>query len=205
MKQNDIQTVYAVGRQFLYLVLIFMIVYGMHFLTKVYGIDTFEEGSVVENIQFGLLLASSVIFLLQTAIYKHCRSLLFLLASCSLLAACRELDAVLDKIIPVVHWKFAFIFPVVAFVYAFMHRDKLSENLLKFFRFPAFYMMYLAFIVILPLAQCIGHGPFVRSALGLIEVASIKQLYEEAAETVGYFLVFLSSIELFFDLRLKDK
>ncbi len=59
-------------------------------------------------------------------------------------------------------------------------------------------------IIIFPIAQCIGHGPFVRDVLGIQSIAEIKELFEESGETIGYFLILLSSIEFYLSL-LKGK
>lgn len=201
LQQNEKNIMFRLCRQFIYFVLIFAFILGMHFLAHVYGVDTFEENSVVENIQLSLLLFSAVCFCSQAGFYKDFRSVLFLLASCCLLAACRELDAIFDKIIPVLHWKFAFVFPFAAVVYAYMHRSGVKKSLLKFFAMPAFDMMYLTAIIILPIAQCVGHRAFVKNVLGMNHIGNIKELYEESLEVVGYFLIFLSSIEMYFNLK----
>jgi hypothetical protein len=64
-------------------------------------------------------------------------------------------------------------------------------------------MMCCALIIIIPIAQCIGHGPFVRAVLNRQDIAAIKELFEECSETMGYMLLLLSSVECAFYLRKK--
>ena len=198
MKKNVMSRLF---RQIIYFGLIFAFIFGIHILARVYGKSTFDENSVVENIQFLLLICSSFSFLWMIEKNKDFKAVLLLLSSCSLLASCREMDATFDDLIPVVHWKFAFLFPLVALLYAYKNREGLQQSLFKFFSMPAFDMMYITVILIVPVAQCIGHGPFVESVLGPERVGDIKEFYEEAMEVVGYFLIFLSSVEMYFNLK----
>ena len=200
-KHSEWQTLYCVSRQFVYLGLVFGFIFGLHFFAEVFGQMTFRENGIVENLQLGLLIGSAIIFAIYAYKYQKYRQILSLLLSCCLLAACRELDKVFDEIVPVVHWKFAFIFPVLAGGYAYKYRLYTKQVLFDFFRLPAFYMMYTAVIIIFPIAQCIGHASFVRNVLGVFDVASIKEFYEEAAEVVGYFVIFLSALEMHFNIR----
>lgn len=201
LKQSEKNIISRVCRQFIYFVLIFAFIFGLHFLARIYGADTFEENGVVENIQLALLLFSSFSFLWLVDSNKKFDTVLFLLSSCSLLAACRELDSTFDRLIPFIHWKFAFIFPLMAIAYACKNLARLKKGLFKFFSMPSFDMMYLTVILILPVAQCIGHGPFVESVLGDKRDADIKEFCEESMEVVGYFLIFLSVIEMYFNLK----
>lgn len=66
-------------------------------------------------------------------------------------------------------------------------------------------MIVLAVTIIIPIAQCTGHRPFVTSVLGPDRVTSIKELIEESIEAIGYFLILLSSLECFFGLRFITK
>lgn len=192
--------VYNVMRQFVYFCLIFMFVAMLQVLAELYQGQTFSEGGIVENIQLGLLLSSGFIFLVQLRLRPEYACVLWLLASCSFLAACRELDALFDQIIPVISWRIGFIFPLIALYKAFQYRYCLKKTLIRFYTSPSFYMMCCAMIIIIPLAQYIGHRPFVINVLGYNDITDIKELFEEACEAIGYLLIFLSSIECYFSL-----
>ncbi len=191
---------FNVVRQFIYLCIIFSFIFFMHFLSAHYHRHTFAEGGVVENLQLTLLLSSGIIFLMQIRLRPEYAPVLWLLASCSFLASCRELDRFFDHNLPIISWKIGFIFPLIAFYKAYRRRWYLKKALLRFFTSPSFYMMCCAMIIILPIAQCIGHRPFVTNVLGTPRIAYIKELFEESTEAMGYLLIFLSSIECFWSL-----
>jgi hypothetical protein len=58
-------------------------------------------------------------------------------------------------------------------------------------------------VMLVPIAQCIGHRPFVIHVLGTYKMAEIKQLFEEGAEFIGYTQLILASVECYFDLLRK--
>ncbi len=190
-------------RQFFYLALMMSFIFFLHFLARHYYSETFAENGVVENIQLSLLLTSGIIFTVYGCINKEYRHVSLMLASVCLLAACRELDAVLDKKIPEVSWRVGFVFPFAAVVYAWKERNNTLKPLCSFLSSPAFFMMCNAVIIILPIAQCIGHRPFVINVLGESQMREIKEFFEEATEAMGYFLILLSSFEYGIFIRKK--
>ena len=105
-----------------------------------------------------------------------------------------------DELSDIRNREIGFIFPISAVVYAYIHKRTLRNTLIDFYSSPAFYMMCCAMIIIFPIAQCIGHGPFVRDVIGDYRVADIKEFFEESCETMGYFLILLSSIEFYLGL-----
>ena len=191
---------YNVARLFVYFCIIFGFIFFMHYLAKQYHDQTFAEGGIVENIQLTLLLSSGVIFLAQIRLRPEYAPVLWLLASCSFLGSARELDKFFDHLIPILSWKIGFIFPLIAFYKAYQWRWYLKKALLRFFTSPSFYMMSCAMVIIIPIAQCIGHCPFVTNILGTTKISAIKELFEEATEAMGYLLIFLSSVECFWSL-----
>ncbi len=190
-------------RQTIYFVLMFSFVFFIHFIADIYKEKTFDEHSIIENIQLTFLIISGTLFLLEGIFYKKYRVVLILLASLSYLASVRELDLFLDRNIPVVGWKFGFIIPISAIFYTIKNRRNLRNTLIDFYASSSFYMMCCALIIILPIAQCIGHGPFVRDVFGDYRVGDIKEFFEESCETMGYFLLMLSSIEFYLGLLRK--
>ena len=191
-------------RQTIYFILMFSFVFFIHFIADKYKNNTFEEHSIIENLQLTFLIVSGWIFTLEAIFYKKFRPILFLLASLSFLASCRELDMFFDKSVPFIGWEIGYIFPVSAILYAYKNKKTVRNTLIDFYASPAFYMMCCAMIIIFPIAQCIGHGPFVRDVIGDYRVGDIKEFFEESCETMGYFLIVLSSIEFYLAL-LKPK
>jgi len=201
LKAQEVQILIRLGHLFLYFVLVFAFIFSIHFLAKVYGSVAFDENSWVENIQLALLCISVLVFCGQVVIFPAYRAVLLFLMCCCLFACCRELDATLDALVPVLHWKFAYIFPLSAFTYIWKFREKARKQFCDFFNMPAFYLMFLAVVLVIPVAQCIGHGTFVKNVLGINKVADIKELFEETTEAVGYFLILLSSIEMYYNVK----
>ena len=203
LKSQEVQLLIRLGRLFLYFVLVFAFILGIHFLAKVYGLVVFDENGWVENIQLALLCISGLSFGGQAIIFPAYRTVLLFLMCCCLFASCRELDATLDALVPILHWKIAYIFPLSALAYIWKFRMKARKQFCDFFNMQAFYLMFLAAVIVLPVAQCIGHGSFVRNVLGTDRVADIKEFFEEAVEIVGYFLVLLSSVEMYCNIKAK--
>lgn len=187
-------------RQTVYFLLVFSFIFIVHFIASIHKTETFEEHSIVENLQLIFLLVSGSVFFTEAMLYKKFRPVLFLLASLSFLASCRELDMFFDRNVTIIGWEIGFVFPFAAMVYAYKNRRTLRNTLIEFYASPAFYMMCCAMIIILPIAQCIGHGPFVRDVLGNYRAADIKEFFEESCETIGYFIILLSSFEFYLGL-----
>ena len=185
-------------------ILMFSFVFFIHFIADKYKSKTFDEHSIIENIQLTFLIVSGLLFVIEAIYHKKYRPVLFLLASLSFLASVRELDKFFDESVKFVGWEIGFLFPVSALIFAYKNRRTLRNTLIDFYSSSAFYMMCCAMIIILPIAQCIGHGPFVRDVLGDFRVGDIKEFFEESCETMGYFLILLSSIEFYLGL-LKSK
>lgn len=191
-------------RQTLYFILTITSVFFLHFIAHKYKVDTFEEHGVVETIQLLLLVLSGLTFTIEALYFKKYRAILFLLASLSFFASFRELDMFFDRNLPILSWKIAYIFPISALYYAYTHKKNVRNTLIPFYSSSAFYMMCCAMIIIIPISQCIGHGPFIRDILGDYRVGDIKEIFEESGEFIGYFLILLSSIEMYLGL-LKQK
>jgi hypothetical protein len=191
-------------RQFIYFVLMFSFIFFIHFIADKYKNKTFDEHSIIENMQLIFLITSGCLFCAEAIFHKKYRPILFLLSSLTFLASCRELDMFFDKNIPVIGWEIGFLFPVCAIIYAYKNKRTLRNTLIDFSASSTFSMMCCAMIIIFPIAQCIGHGPFVRDVIGDYRVGDIKEFFEESCETMGYFLIVLSSIEFYLAL-LKPK
>lgn len=205
LTKEEQKNLYIAIRQFLYFMATFAFVGVIFLLTKRFRTETFEENGVIENIQLIFLLTATVSFLYCAFIEKKWREISLFLASVTALAACRELDKLFDAIIPFISWKFAYLFVFAAIFYACKNLKRYIKSVLRFFGMPSFYIMCIAVIVVLPVAQCIGHRPLVTAALGESfggqDIAAIKELIEEALEVVGYFLILLSSIEYNINVR----
>ena len=193
--KTEFNTIYITIRQFLYFVATFLFILLVNVIAQHYKTSTFEEHGIVENMQISFLLSSGIVFFVNTFHDKQMRAVSYILASFCFFASCRELDSFFDKLIPVISWKFGYFFPLLAGIYGFLTLNSTIKSALQFLASPSFLMMCCAIIIILPIAQCIGHRPLITATLGNRNVANIKQLFEECCELIGYFIILLSSIE----------
>lgn len=201
MTDTEKSTILSAIRQILYCAGCFGVAFLQHAIAAVCKEKTFDENGILENLQLGELLLACALFLCVSFIRKNFHKLGIVFASLCAFAACRELDSFFDDHIPLIGWKFAFLFVVLAIGYAMKNWRKTREELLLFFRHPSFPMMCCAMTVIIPVAQCIGHRSFVVNVLQVEHVGSIKEFIEESIETVGYFILICSAIELFWHSR----
>jgi hypothetical protein len=74
------------------------------------------------------------------------------------------------------------------------HRTLLPQ-IAAFLRTPAFAVLWAGFIVAVPLAQLIGHGPFFLLFMDEVHVRNIKRVFEESGEFCGYLILFFGTIE----------
>ena len=183
-------------RQFIYLVGCVATVFFQHFLASKYLDATFHEHGIVENMQLCELILATVLFScvrIKRADYKKLAP--FFAALCAM-ACCRELDNFLGSTLPIIGWKIGFIFIIIAGWYALKDWKQTCQEVLKFIRHPSLGIMLCAIVLIIPVGQCIGHKSFLINVLQMEHVGRIKELIEESVETVGYFVLLCSAVEL---------
>lgn len=203
LTKNEFLTLKMAVRQFLYFVLLIVFSGLLYELADIYKENTFNEHGAVENLQLIFLISSGVIFGVFACFYKAFRPLLVLFASFAFLASFRELDKFFDAYEPFLSWKIGFLFPLSALFYILKNKRVFLKNFFAFLNSPLFPMMVMVLVVVVPLAQCIGHNSFIEAVLGDYKHKDIKEFIEEAGETFGYFLLFLSTIECYFALLKK--
>ncbi|MBR4675205.1 MAG: hypothetical protein IKP00_12130 [Victivallales bacterium] len=197
MNTNEKESLWYAIRQFIYLGGCFGVILLEHSLASVLKGQTFREYGVVENLQLCEVLLSCAIFLVLAFYKKNFRNLSIIFAGLCALAACRELDSFFDRLIPYVGWRLGFLFVFAALVNALLHFEQSRSELFLFLRHPSFEIMICAMILILPVAQCVGHRRFIVDVLEEEHVGRIKELLEESLETIGYFVLLCSALELF--------
>lgn len=194
---DEKRTVFSLVRWTIYFCILMCCVFNMWHIAELFKTATFEEYGIVENLQLVILALTALSFLGQALFKTSYRPLSLLLGAFCLLACCRELDAWFDQLW-FLGWKFSLIFPVFALIYAYRHFNEFRKSLISFCSSSAFFMMYAVAIIILPVAQCIGHKHFFEDALGPItDPRLVRRLFEESLEYLGYVLLFLSSIEYY--------
>ncbi len=162
--------------------------------------ETFHEGGPVENLQLAELLLAGGLFALAGLRRKEFSLVAWLLGGICLFAACRELDNLLDRLLPVVSWKAGLLFVLVPAALALRRRRQFAAQACAFMETAACAMLFAAFLVVVPLAQGIGHKSFLANLMPTAaHYGAVKELIEESLETIGYFLLLCSSIEIFFN------
>ena len=168
--------------------------------------QTFKEFGIIENMQLEFLFASAFLFFLDGLILKKHAALLFFLASLCALASCRELDSFFDLKLPVISWKFGFLFPLSALIYIYKNRKDFRVSFFHFLETPAFNLMCTAVLIALALAQVFGHRVFIENVMGTEKYARpVRRILEEGSEAIAYFLILLSAIECYFDFSRKKE
>lgn len=184
-------------RQFFYMIAILGFIILIDYIARIYTSAVFAEGGIIENIQLLLLALAGITFMIAGYQSKHYRPLFLFCASLCCFAFFRELDGLFDKLLPVIKWKFVFIAPALSLYYLYKKRKKTYKYFYQFLSSSAFYMMCSAIIIAIPLAQRLGHKPFIKKALSVDAsyYTPIRRLIEESIECVGYFILLLSAIE----------
>lgn len=159
------------------------------------GITVFRENGPVEWLQFGLIATAGAVFLGGAVFIPRFRRLFLLLTCLPVLAGFRELDALLDEWIPWIGWKIGYVAVLYALVSGYTNKRALKPQLPQFVATPAFAVLWAGFLVALPIAQLVGHGPFLQLAMGGDYVYAYKHMIEEILELTGYVLLVTGSLE----------
>lgn len=190
-------------RQFAYLIGCVLLMYLQHILAKKYQAQTFREGLIVEEMQVILLLISGCFFGGAAILKRQMRSISLFLSSLCFFASCRELDSWFDAHLPVISWKIGGVLVLAAVVFAIYNRQNAISEITVFLGSKTFCLQCNAIIIVLVIAQLIGHKPFLVNVLGEIKhIGDVKELYEECAESIGYFIILCSSIEYYFENKI---
>lgn len=197
LQENEKTVFLRALRQALYILAVLVFIIIMDYAARFFQTNAFAEHGIIENIQLGILALTAVTFSLTAFKNADYRAIFLFCASLCVFAFLRELDGFFEKIFPIIKWKFAFIFPIIALYNLYKKRYQIRPYFFNFLSSSAFYMMSSAIIIAIPLAQRLGHKPFIRTILQVdsIHHAAIRRMTEETIESVGYFLLFLSAIE----------
>ena len=204
--QEQASKVYVCLRYLIYFALTVGFAYSLHLLAAFYHGKTFVEHGIVENLQIACLWLSTFIFSIQIVLLKKHRALLILFASFCCFASIRELDSFFEIVLPLISWKFAFLFPIGAIGYLIYDRKQAVKSITDFIGTPAFSLMTTLMFVFIAVAQVIGNKELIlNSNPGLQDAKLIRRLLEEGTELIAYFLLVLSSVEVYFSMKCQDK
>lgn len=166
-----------------------------------------QENGVLENAQLLILAFAAAGYAAEACVSLRFRPLLFMLSALCAAAFVRELDAFFDVCLPLISWKFCWLFPAAALWGLWRARRSLREPFMLFLRSRSYHMMLGAFVIAVPLAQCIGHRSFVADVLGSAADHSllIRRFLEEPFELMGYLLLLMAVCEFYWEFLRSPK
>lgn len=200
MKKEDIAPAI---RHFLYLVGAFGLSFFQHFMAEIFHEATYADGAIIENLQIVFLVISLLVFLYVGFKFLKYQCISLVLSSLCAFAVCREMDNWFDEVLPCVSWRIGFVFLLLAGYFVKKHWKKFLLEIVSFIRTTPFSMLCDSAIIILPIAQLIGHKQFLMNVMPdyLDSISSVKEIFEESLETFGYFLILCAAIELFLQCK----
>lgn len=206
ISQEQRSKVYDCLRYLIYFILTVGFALSIHSIAAIYKEKTFIEHGIVENLQIAFLLLSALIFAIQVILPTKHRALLIFFASLCCFASIRELDCYFEKLLPFISWKFSFLFPIGAVGYLIYDRKQVTKSITSFIGTPAFSLMTTLMFIFIAVAQTIGNKALIINSIPDIQNATlVRRLLEEGAEIVAYFLLVLSSVEMYFSMKSQDK
>ncbi len=160
------------------------------------GLGAFTDGGPVEWGQFAVLSAVTVGLWAGAWRMPSLRVVLVVLGSLAAFAAVRESDFALNDTVPLAGWKFGFVFPVLAAVYAALNGDAFWAQVGWMLRRRAFVVLWAGFMVAMPIGQLVGHGELLRQLMGEEYDHHYKHAIEEMLESVGYLVLACGTVEV---------
>lgn len=196
---------YSLLRQFLYLITLTIVVFIFWKIGDTFKSATVQEYGIFETMQSIVLGLIAVSFGFQAYHNKDYRPILFSLSMLALAALVREQDAYLDKLIPYIGWTWCWLFPISGLIYLIRSRRTIRAAMETFLKSNSFHMMVTAVIIIIPIAQCLGHRSFLADLLGDTKINTflVRRILEEPIELIGYIQILLASVESSLELRKK--
>lgn len=201
LSEQERTTLWVFVRHVSYFFALLLCICGMWKLGKADGAACVGEDGIIEVIEAWLLLFTGCVYTVLALCSRPYRALLFWLASLLFAATCRELDFYFDLVLPVISWKFCYVFPFAALIYLWRHRVGVRRELFLFLRSHTFYLLFTASLVVLVIAQAVAHRSFIEDVLGTdLDLSLTRRLMEEPIELVGYIIILFSTWEFYWEL-----
>lgn len=180
----------------IYTVGILLLAVALPWLAQHREAAAFKENGAIEWLQLGFLVAMTTMLFRESTISPQFRHGFVILACVSAFAAIREMDAILDVMIPWLGWKAGYIFIVFAGLVGFTNQDVLQPQIKHFLNSRAFSLLWAGFIVAIPFAQLVGNGAFLQAIMSDDYSRDYRRMIEEIGELMGYGLLVIGSREL---------
>ena len=173
---------------------------GLQFERLVPHLDlTTSEFSLVEMLQNGLLLVCMAMF--AWIAWRDRLRRPMALGFCALFAVCliRELDFFLDFYVVDNLWQVLCVMILaVTFVYLGRHRERFLKGVHRSWPSTGLAIILVAFILLVPFAQLMGHKPLWEEIMGDSYVRLMKIAAEEFIELGAYMLLTIGASEFLY-------
>ena len=192
-------------RLFVYTAFLFVGMAMLGELGKRWGLYFFLEKNGLENFQLGLVLAVTAGLGLTAWRRPPVRQAFLYMALLAALALTREIDFILDVLLPGLSWKLtvAVLF-TVANANALWRWRRFWPQICHFSGTGGGAMIWAGFVVVVALAQWLGHQDLWRTIMEEAYSRQFKRVMEEIVETFGYLLIFFGTIEAMIRARRID-
>jgi len=178
-----------------YTLLILLAGYALPWTIADGNVQEFTENHWVEWTQLGLLGVAALLWL-QASRTVPMQELGLIIAGCYGIGMARELDAVLDRLVPVLGWKApAGVLIVVTAFHLRARIGALGIQLRGFIGTAPFVLGWAGLMVAAPISQLIAHGPFLEAMLVDNYHRAYKHAIEESGELMGYLLLLAAAVE----------
>jgi hypothetical protein len=171
------------------------------------GAQGFTEDGPVEWFQLGTISLAAMLFVAGALRYRPCRPLLICLATLASLAAVREQNGRLHKLVPTPGWSgAAALVALLGFTLAWRRRAQLLQQVVPFARTAGFGILWVGLTMVAVFAQVIASTPFLEALMGEKYERGFSRAIEECSETFGYVLILIGAVEtLLYTRRVSDQ
>ncbi|MDX1564454.1 MAG: hypothetical protein R3236_03560 [Phycisphaeraceae bacterium] len=192
-------------RLFAYTVVLFVGMAMLGELGQRRGLYFFLEKNGLENFQLALALAVTVGLAVTAWRKPPVRQGFIYMALLAALAVTREIDFILDVLLPGLSWKLtvAILF-TVANANALWRWRRFWPQISHLSGTGGGAMIWAGFVVVVALAQWLGHQDLWRPIMEEAYSRQFKRVMEEIVETFGYLLIFFGTIEAMIRARRID-
>lgn len=192
----------TIARYVLYTVLLLGVVAGKVALATADikdGGRFFTEAGPVETVQIVTLLAAALVLVLSGWRQRTRAVILWPLAGIMIVAGIRELDRLLDHLLPLLGWQLPA--GVVVFLlgwYVVHNWSAIGREVRTFVASPAFGVLWAGFVIVAVFGQVIGQSQLWEALMADAFDRNVKQAVEESVETFGYLLLAIGAVETSF-------
>ena len=165
----------------------------------------FKENGLVEWLQIAALVGTAFVFA-RAARTTYVGNLAFvILASFATFATTRELDAIIDPLLPVLGWKAGYAFVLFAGYLYYQNKRVVSQQVRELVATNGFLLLWAGFIIAIPFAQLVGNTAFLQAVMADDYSRDYRRIIEELGELMGYGIILIGSIEVTINRRSQER